>query len=65
VFGTTPMTAWELEADRRRELATHKRPVYQAAEVTPRRDGPAASDRRLIFGWRLTALTNRWEDARS
>ncbi len=65
MFGNSPMTAWELEADRRRELAASYRPAHRPSEVAARRDGPAASDRRLLFGWRLGARLNRWEDARS
>ncbi len=65
MFGNSPMTAWELEADRRRELAASYRPAHRPVEVATRRDGPAASDRRLLFGWRLTPRLGRWEDARS
>jgi hypothetical protein len=62
MFGMTPMTAWELEADRRRELARH-RDVPRQSLLSARRDGPEASDRRLLHGRRLVTL-NRWDDAR-
>jgi hypothetical protein len=63
MFGMTPMTAWELEADRRRELAAHRHPAPRQTLLSVRRDGPEASDRRLLSGWRPIRLS-RWDDAR-
>ena len=64
MFGMTPMTAWELEADRRRELATPRHRAPRQSLLSVRRDGPEAADRRLLSGWRPAAL-NRWDDART
>lgn len=64
MFGMTPMTAWELEADRRRELATHRHAMPRQSLLSVRRDGPEASDRGLLSGWRLIRR-NRWDDART
>jgi hypothetical protein len=63
MFGMTPMTAWELEADRRRELASAPRPSPRRP-FSVRRDGPEAADRRLLVGWR-PARFNQWDDART
>ena len=62
MFGMTPMTAWELEADRRRELARHREEPRQSL-LSDRRDGPEAADHRLLHGWRALTL-NGWDDAR-
>lgn len=50
MFGTTPLTAWELEADRRRELAMSWRPPR--VEPAPRPERRSVSLRRLIDSWR-------------
>jgi hypothetical protein len=63
MFGMTPMTAWELEADRRRELASAPR-LAARRPLSVRRDGPEAADRRLLVGWR-PARFNQWDDART
>lgn len=63
MFGMSPMTAMELEADRRRELASTPRPVSRRP-LSVRRDGPEAADRRLLVGWR-PARFNQWDDART
>ena len=64
MFGMTPMTAWELEADRRRELAVKRPPAPRQTLLSVRRDGPEASDRGLLSAWR-PIRRNRWDDART
>lgn len=65
MFGMMPVTSMELEAERRRELATSWKPV-RTVEPVPRRDlrSMVVSLRRLVGS--LTRVSPAgWEDVRT
>jgi hypothetical protein len=55
MFGTTPATAWELEAERRVELAYRARPASGSEAFAGRQRGLLASLRRLTGSLRQAA----------
>ena len=63
MFGYTPATAFELEAERRRELAMAWRPP-RAESVARRQARPMASLRRFIGSLRQLPQAG-WEDVRT
>jgi hypothetical protein len=63
MFGMTAVTAFELEAERRRELATSWKPM-PTVETAPRRARRSVSLRRLVSAPTPVPATN-WEDVRT
>jgi hypothetical protein len=67
MFGMMPATAMELEAERRRELATAWKPVPTVRPDSVREPRPAGSLRRLLGSFNRTppAGWSGWEDVRT
>lgn len=63
MFGMTAVTAWELEAERRRELAFSCRAIPDSKTITRRDAGPVVSLLRLIGAVRQAPPAG-WEDVR-
>ena len=64
MFGMTAVTAWELEAERRRELASSWRPLPRPDVIPRQRARPIVSLRRLI-GFLGQVPPSGWEDVRT
>lgn len=64
MFGTTPVTAWELEAERRRELAMPWRLAYRPEREQRRRYRPHLGLRQLVESLRQAPPAG-WEDVRT
>lgn len=61
MFGTTPVTAWELEAERRRELAMPWRTAPRAEREARHLARPSFSLRRLVESLRQPPRAG-WKD---
>jgi hypothetical protein len=65
MFGMMPVTSMELEADRRRELATSWKPVRTVDPVPHRGPGPMVVSLRRLIGSLTRVPPAGWEDVRT
>jgi hypothetical protein len=65
MFGTMPVTAMELEAERRRELATSWKPVRTVEPVPLRDPRPIVVSLRRLVGSLTRVPPADWEDVRT
>ncbi len=65
MFGMMPATAMELEAERRRELATAWRPVRTIEPVSDRESRPVVVSLRRLIGSLTRVPPSSWEDVRT
>ncbi|RPH34829.1 MAG: hypothetical protein EHM90_05440 [Chloroflexi bacterium] len=65
MFGMMPVTAMELEAERRRELATSWKPVRTIEPVSHRDPRPMVVSLRRLIGSLTRVPPAGWEDVRT
>ena len=65
MFGTMPVTSFELEAERRRELATSWKPVRTVEPVPHREARPMVVSLRRLVGSLTRVPPAGWEDVRT